>query len=309
VSEINIGVVGENVVDLFKIEDKFETHPGGSPLNIAVGLARLDENVSYITKFSYDFFGDMLKRTLKSENVDLSFSSTDEKLHTTLAFAFVDENKIPTFEIWNRCTADGALGWKELSKVKIESLDAVAFGSILLATPAAKDVLKFVERSKEAGKFIAFDPNYRSKVSDDRNVYIENLIKGWRLSDIVKCSIEDAKAIFGLEDLESIFDKIRELKIMAVVTNGEKGAYVVGEEIVHIPTYKTHVIDTTGCGDAFMAGMIHKLAKKGFSMDTKSIVEAAKFGSATAAMAAQKIGAITSFPKMEDVKEFLKDVN
>ncbi|MGC8590425.1 carbohydrate kinase family protein, partial [Athalassotoga sp.] len=82
---------------MFKIDDSFEPHVGGSPLNIAVGIARLGEKVSYITKFSYDFFGEMLKDTLKQENVDISLSMTDCDLHTTLAFAFVDERKVPKF--------------------------------------------------------------------------------------------------------------------------------------------------------------------------------------------------------------------
>lgn len=306
---INIGIIGENLVDLFKTDEKFEVHPGGSPLNIAVGLSRLGENVSYITKFSYDFFGKMLKKVLKVEKVDLSFCSIDDNLHTTLAFAFVDENKIPTFEIWNRCTADGSLAWEELSKVELSDFDAIGFGSILLATPAANSVLKLVKKAKKAGKFIVFDPNYRPKVSDDKKIYIENLLKGWKLSDIVKCSFEDAKAIFDLEDLECIFDKIRQIGIKAVVTDGKNGAYIVGRRVVHIPAYKTQAVDTTGCGDAFMAGMVHKLVKKEFSADMENIVEAAKFGAATAAMAAQKIGAITSFPKIEEVKQFLRGVN
>ncbi len=304
-----VAIIGENLVDLFKIDGKFETHPGGSPLNMAVGLSRLGENVSYITKFSYDFFGKMLKETLELEKIDLSSCTTDDKLHTTLAFAFVDENKIPAFEIWNRCTADGSLTWKELSKIRLSNFDAVDFGSILLATPAAEDVLKFVKKAKEAGKFVTFDPNYRPKVSDDERAYTENLVKGWKLSDIVKCSFEDAKAIFNLEDLKSIFDKIKQLKIKAVVTYGEKGAYVVEKEVIHIPAYKTRIIDTTGCGDAFMAGMVHQLAKRKFSTDKKNIMEAAEFGAATAAMAAQKIGAITSFPRIGEVKQFLRGVN
>ncbi len=307
-SDIKIAIVGENLIDLFKIDGAFKPHVGGSPLNIAVGLARLGESVSYITKFSYDFFGDLLRNTLTSERVNLSLSMTDNTLHTTLAFTFVDERKVPTFEIWNRSTADSALSIEDVSKISFKNFDAVHFGSILFATPAVDAILHLIKKARLAGKFISFDPNYRPKIAKDEKKYRDSLLEGWKMSNVVKCSFEDAKAIFNVENSDEAFEKIKEIKIKAIVTAGEDGAYVVGKETVHIPAYKVHVIDTTGCGDAFMAGVIHKLLKDNFVLDEKILAEAAKFGSATAGIAAQEIGAITSFPRIEEVEKFLKDV-
>lgn len=304
-----IAIIGENLVDLFKVDKKFEVHPGGSPLNVAVGLARFGENVSYITKFSSDFFGKMLIDVLKSEGVNLSLCSIDEKLHTTLAFAFVNENKVPTFEIWNRCTADSSITWKEVSKINLNNFDAIHFGSILLATPAANVVIEFVKKAKKLGKFITFDPNYRPKVSENEKNYLKALRNGWELADVVKCSLEDAKVLFDLETLEDVVRSIKAKNIPTLLTVGSKGAYVVTEnEITHIPAYRTKVVDTTGCGDAFAAGMIHSLSQHSFSIKGDVLINAAHFGTAAAAIAAQKIGAITSFAYTNSVRKFMEDV-
>ncbi|MGC8545544.1 MAG: carbohydrate kinase family protein [Athalassotoga sp.] len=298
-------MVGENLIDLFKIDDSFEPHVGGSPLNIAVGIARLGGHVSYITKFSYDFFGEMLKDTLKQENVDISLSMTDCDLHTTLAFAFVDERKVPKFAIWNRSTADSALSYEDLSKIRIDEFDAFHFGSILFATPAADHILKFMEDVKKMGKYIFFDPNYRPHIAKDENKYKADLLKGWKLSNIVKCSMEDAKSIFNLDDFEDIVEMVKSIG-KTVITDGENGAYVISKTVTHIPAIRVNVVDTTGCGDAFMAGFIYEFARNDFNEE--NLVSASKFGTVTAGMAAQKIGAITSFPKLEEVKRFLKNL-
>ncbi|MGC9140572.1 MAG: carbohydrate kinase family protein [Athalassotoga sp.] len=303
--KINFAIVGENLIDLFKIDDSFEPHVGGSPLNIAVGLSRLGENVSYITRFSYDFFGEMLKETLRKENVDISLSVTDDDLHTTLAFAFVDERKVPKFAIWNRSTADSALSYEDLLKVRIDEFDAFHFGSILFATPAADHILKFMEDVKKMGKYIFFDPNYRPHIAEDEDKYKADLLKGWKMADLVKCSMEDAKSIFGLDDFKNIVGVVKSIG-KTIITDGENGAYVISKDVDHIPAISVDVVDTTGCGDAFMAGLIHEFAGNNF--DEKHLISASKFGTITAGMAAQKVGAITSFPRLEEVKGFLKNL-
>ena len=306
---LKIAVIGENLVDLFKIDEKFEVHPGGSPLNIAVGLARLGEDVSYITKFSSDFFGKMLVDILKSEKVDVSLCRIDDELHTSLAFAFVNENKVPTFEIWNRCTADSSITWKELSKINLDNFNAIHFGSILLATPAANAVLEFVKKAKNLGKFITFDPNYRPRVAENEKDYLKALRDGWELADVAKCSLEDAMILFDLKTISDVIELLKGESKPVFLTMGSKGSYVIkGDNIVHIPAYKTKVVDTTGCGDAFAAGMIHNLSRHGFSVENDVLVNAARIGTATAAIAAQKVGAITSFAHANDIEKFMKDV-
>ena len=290
---------------MIKIDDSFEPHVGGSPLNIAVGVARLGGHVSYITKFSYDFFGEMLKETLGNEGIDISLSITDYDLHTTLAFAFVDEKKVPKFAIWNRSTADSALSYDDLSKVKTDEFDAFHFGSILFATPAADHILKFMKDVKNRQKYIFFDPNYRSHIAKDENKYKADLLKGWKISNLVKCSMEDAKSIFDLDDFENIVEVVKFIGVKTVITDGENGAYVISKAINHIPAIHVEVVDTTGCGDAFMAGLIYEFSKENFFDEESTLISSARFGSVTAGMAAQKIGAITSFPRLEDVKKFL----
>lgn len=275
-------------------------------MNIAVGLARLGEKVSYITRFSCDFFGEMLKETLRHEGVDISFAATDDDLHTTLAFAFVDEKKIPKFAIWNRSTADSALSTEDLSKIRIDDFTAFHFGSILFATPASDHILRFMKKVKDEQRYIFFDPNYRPRIAKDDKKYKADLIIGWKMSNLVKCSIEDARSIFGLDDFENIIKVIKSIGVKTAITDGENGAYIISEKVSHIPAMRVEVVDTTGCGDAFMAGVIHKFAKENFSIEDEALINAARFGTTTAGMAAQEVGAITSFPRLEEVEEFLQ---
>jgi sugar/nucleoside kinase (ribokinase family) len=109
-----------------------------------------------------------------------------------------------------------------------------------------------------------------------------------------------------MDDFDDIIDKIRSVGVKTIVTSGENGAYLVNETTIHIPAIQVNAVDTTGCGDAFMAGLIYKISKEGFLNQEEILLEASKFATATAAMAAQKIGAITSFPRIEEVDQFLK---
>ncbi len=304
---MKILVIGENLIDLFEKGEMFEAHVGGAPLNVAVGLARLGEDVSYLTKFSTDFFASKIVAVLEKERIDTSFCPVDENLRTTLSFAFVNEKGIPSFEIWNRMSADGALNWSELSKVELSDFDIIHFGSILLSTPAAKNVIRFVRKAKEAGKRVFFDPNYRPKVAVDEKEYIELLKEGLEIADVVKCSFEDLQAIFGFLKVDESLRWLIEVEKPIFMTVGDEGAYAVYKrDIHHFPAYTVEVTDTTGCGDAFAAGLIHSLGRVRFPLKYGEIAEAVRFAQAVAALTARKIGALDSLPSKEETLNFLK---
>ncbi len=298
-------VVGENLVDLFKKDDCFEMHVGGSPLNVAVGLARLGEKVSYLTKFSTDFFARKITVMLEKEGVDISSCPVSDELCTTLSFAFLDEDGVPFFEIWNKMTADGDLKWEEISNLDMSKFDIVHFGSILLSTNAANAVFKLIERAKNSGIRIFFDPNYRSRTALNEKKYVENLKKGWDMADVVKCSMEDMRILFGT-NVESALNELIKDERTFFVTDGRKGVYIVSDgNIQRLPSYQVNVVDTTGCGDAFMAGLIHSLGKSEF-YDRETLKNSANFAQAVAALVARKTGALDAFPCEEEVIRFLK---
>ena len=302
---MKVCVIGENLVDLFKTENGFQPHVGGSSLNVAVGLSRLGVEVGYVTKFSNDFFGRMIKETLLSEGIDLSNSVTSDNLHTTLSFVFMHD-KVPSFEIFNRCTADSSLKVEELSNIDVDEFEAIHFGSITLASSSAKAIFELVREFKEAGKFVTFDPNYRRNVAENEEEYVKNIFEAWKIADIVKLSLEDANALFHEFTLNKIIETVRHLRVPTVITKGVEGADVVIEKkIIHVKAVETNVLDTTGCGDAFSAGMIYSLLKDSFNVDTYTLERACKVGNVVASFTAKKTGAFSSFPHLKDVEKSL----
>ncbi|WP_456398918.1 carbohydrate kinase family protein [Mesoaciditoga sp.] len=302
---MKVCVIGENLIDFFKNESGFQPHVGGSSLNVAVGLSRLGVKVGYVTKFSNDLFGRMIKETLLSEGVDLSNSLTSDNLHTTLSFVFMHD-EIPSFEIFNRCTADSSLEVEELSNIDVDEFEAIHFGSITLATSSVKAIFELVKRFKEAGKFVTFDPNYRRNVAENEEEYVKNIFKGWKIADVVKLSLEDAHALFHEFNLNKIIETIRYLSVPAVITKGAEGADVVIEKkMIHVKAVKTDAVDTTGCGDAFCAGMIYSLLKDRFNVDVHTLERACEVGNVVASFTAKKTGAFSSFPHFEDVEKSL----
>ena len=257
-------VIGEGLVDVVQRSSGIEAHVGGSPLNVAVGLARLGHPVQFIGRYGRDAYGDSVAAHLRSSSVMLPLAP--DGLPTSVATALVDDDGAATY------TFD--LAW-ELPGLG-ERLPFMLQGSRLLHTgsiatmlaPGATEVLAAVEHAHPAST-ISFDPNCRPSIITDVDYARRQAEKFVTLSDIVKASDEDLALLYpGVDPLESARRWLAlggaEGPAMVVVTRGAAGPWGItaaGEAEFAAP--RVEVADTVGAGDSFMAALLSGVVDRG----------------------------------------------
>lgn len=250
-------VIGEGLVDVVQRPTGIEAHVGGSPLNVAVGLARLGHPVQFVGRYGRDAYGDSVAAHLRSSSVMVP--QGPDSLPTSVATALIDDDGAATY------TFD--LAW-ELAGL-IDRLPFMLQGTTLLHTgsiatmlaPGAAEVLAAVEHAHPSAT-ISFDPNCRPSIVADVDYARQQAEKFVSLADVVKASDEDLEWLYPGEDiLESARRWLSlggsEGPAMVVVTRGAAnpwGITAAGEAEAVTPA--VDVADTVGAGDSFMAALL-----------------------------------------------------
>ncbi len=279
---------------------KFERHFGGAPANYAIAVRKLGVKSSLITRISNDGFGDFLMNTLKKNNVETSMIKRTEK-KTTLAFVSLNKKGVPEFSFYRNNTADLDVRTSDVKEKFFDGAKIFHFCSLsLVEEPVRSALFKAIRIARRKGVLISFDPNLRRDLlKSDTMKYVKKAVS---LSDVLMPSEEEVKKIAGEKSIHKAVRKFPEKRI--IVTRGSKGAlmYYKGAEI-SVPAFKVNVVDTTGAGDAFSAGISVGIVR-GYEGE-----ELLKFASAVAALSVGKKGAISSLPTAHDVEKFLKSMH
>ncbi|SCL27043.1 fructokinase [Micromonospora pallida] len=257
-----ITVVGEALVDL--IEDppgEAVAHPGGSPANVAVALARLGLPTTLLTQLADDAYGRMLRTHLADNSVRLDPGSVPDLPSTSVARTKVDADGQAGYDFrirWGSFPGVALTG----AGVGDECLHTGSLGAIL--SPGADDVRALVH-ARRASTMISYDPNCRPSLMGDRSLTrsrVEDLVAA---SDIVKVSEEDLAWLHPGRRHEQVGREWLDLGArLVVVTRGRGGAWGVtrrGE--VQVDARPVEVVDTVGAGDAFTAGLLAALSDLG----------------------------------------------
>lgn len=248
-------VIGESLIDIVHRPDgSAREHVGGSPANVAVGLARLGHDVTLATMLGRDERGARIASLLKGEGVALTQDSLGST-PTSVATSMLDATGAATYGF--------DLTWELNQDQPLEGLGHVHTGSIAATLePGATAVLSTLQRARP-GATISYDPNARPALMGDPQdvrAKIEALIG---LSDVVKASDQDIAWLYGDVPLSEILRLWGLLgPALIVLTRGDKGA-VMGltttGEVASVDAPVVEVVDTVGAGDAFMAGLLSGL--------------------------------------------------
>ncbi|MGN8131352.1 carbohydrate kinase family protein [Paenarthrobacter sp. 22069] len=256
-------VIGEGLVDVVQRASGIEAHVGGSPLNVAVGLARLDHPVQFIGRYGRDAYGDSVAAHLRSSSVMLPVPPDD--LPTSVATALIDDDGAATYTFdltWELPGITDRLGFM------LRGTTLLHTGSIAtMLMPGATEVLAAVEFAHPSAT-ISFDPNCRPTIVTDVDFARRQAEKFVTLSDVVKASDEDLAWLYPGQD---VLDSARkwlalggeEGPALVVVTRGADGPWGVcrtGEAKVAAP--RVEVADTVGAGDSFMAALLSGLVDR-----------------------------------------------
>jgi fructokinase len=248
-------VIGESLIDIVqRSEGTAAEYVGGSPANVAVGLARLGHDVTLATMIGQDERGARIASLLRGEGVTLTEGSIGVR-PTSVATSTLDVTGAAAYRF--------DLTWELNEGQPLEGMAHVHTGSIAATLePGASAVLAILQRARP-GATISYDPNARPALMDDPHevrAKIEQLVG---LSDVVKASDQDIAWLYDgapLSDILRLWGLLGPTLI--VVTRGVKGA-VIGlsttGELTSVDAPVVEVVDSVGAGDSFMAGLMSGL--------------------------------------------------
>ncbi|XP_076949938.1 putative fructokinase-6, chloroplastic isoform X1 [Bidens hawaiensis] len=289
----------------------FKKAPGGAPANVAVGIARLDGSSAFIGKVGEDEFGYMLADILKQNNVNNEGMRFDPGARTALAFVTLKNNGEREFMFYRNPSADMLLEESELDLDLIRKAKIFHYGSISLITEPCKSAhIAATKAAKEAGVLLSYDPNLRLPLWPSAESAREGILSIWDTADIIKISEEEIVFLTNGEDPydDNVVRKLYHpnLKLL-LVTEGPDGCrYYTKEFSGRVKGLKVEPVDTTGAGDAFVAGVLSKLAADvSLLKDEHRLREALSFANACGAITVTERGAIPALPTTEAVTNAL----
>ncbi|MHA2245657.1 MAG: carbohydrate kinase family protein [Candidatus Hodarchaeales archaeon] len=303
IGELLIDMIADNPGLPLEEQSSFKRFAGGAPANFAAGIRCLGLSSGMITKVGNDFFGRFLINTLKKAKVDVSQIKITDEYKTALAFVGLDDKRNPNFSFYRSPCADIMLNKEEIDEYYIKSAKLLMCGTVSLADePARSAVFKAIEYAKKHGLKVACDPNLREDLWHFKNPK-EFIFKVLRDTDIFLPSISEAEFITG-EKGEKAFEAILDLgpSIIGITHGAEGSTLLTNDGKFSAPTYQVKVVDTTGAGDAYAAGLITGLLTK------MPIEKVSYFANAVSALQITKKGAM-NIPSRLEVENFIKTYN
>lgn len=253
-------VVGEALVDVVRRPDgSQQEHPGGSPANVALGLARLGRRADLLTWLAPDAHGDLVRRHLEASGVHV-LTGDRAPDRTSVATARLDADGVATY--------DFDLAWDLPASWDEDDDDALVVhtGSIgAVLAPGGAKAVDLLER-RRAVSTVTYDPNLRPALMGDPADVLPVVERLVAAADVVKVSDEDlAWLLPGVAPAEVAEQWSRSGPALVVVTHGGEGAFAstaAGARLT-VPAPRVTVADTVGAGDSFMGGLVDGLWSAG----------------------------------------------
>jgi fructokinase len=259
-------VAGEALIDIIPVPGtpgRFDARLGGASLNVAVGLARLGQPVSFLGRIGADAFGRGLRDHLASAGVDMSMTAAAAE-PTTLAVTTLDAAGKAEYSFYANGTADWQWTESEMPAALPSGLRALYVGGLALRIPPGAAVLEeFSWRvRRDGGALVFFDPNVRGGSGFPAEAERARVERQLRVAHVIKASEDDIALLYPGRDYRDIAAEWRrQTSGTVVVTLGPRGAYAltVGGFDVEVPAVPVDVVDTVGVGDAFSAALLDGL--------------------------------------------------
>jgi len=264
-----IAVLGERVIDLVPDDhgSGFHAHPGGSPANVALGLARLGVRPLLLGRRAADAFAGLLDDNLTASGLSLEGFIEGGGL-SMLAVCSRHPDGSMSYSFYTAESPD--LQWSEsdvqTALQRITTSGSIAWHTGSLVSWLGSDVstlLKAWQEARRAGQVtLSYDPNARPQALDSEST--RAWVEQFALSaHLVKASDEDIAYCYPNEDVEQVCARwARSGPVIVVLTRGSRGTTVWqrGYEPIDVPGFTVDVVDTVGAGDTLTAGLLAGLA-------------------------------------------------
>jgi len=253
--------IGETVLDIiFKDGQPQAAKAGGSVLNSAVSMGRMDLPVSFISEYGADDVGKLIDDFLRNNGVDTSFVHRYQEGSTALALAFLDEKNDAHYTFYKDYPGKRL----DIEFPAIEADDIVQCGSFYAIWPEIREKFKiFISGAYDKGALVIYDPNFRMSHLSELGQLKPLIIENMKITSLVRGSDEDFRNIFSVNTPDEAWEEVRNYCKCLVYTANAEGVsvrtpYFSGK----FPVQKIKPVSTIGAGDNFNAGIITSLHHK-----------------------------------------------
>lgn len=276
----------------------------GAEFNVAVGLARLQLPVGYMTKLGDDPFGKRIVTVMGQNHIGTELVQFSAERPTGFMLKSRVSQGDPEIFYFRKGSAASTLSVQDVEQLDLSRYGALHFTGIL---PALSDstraaTLRLVEKARAAGLFVSFDPNLRPQLWPDTATMVRTVNQLAGLADLVLPGVAEGEILCGSRDPDAISDFYLGLGAKTVVIKvGSKGAYLAqAAGRVMIPGFKVEkVVDTVGAGDGFAAGVLSAL------LDGLPLEQAVLRGNAIGAIQVTSRGDNDGLPTRLQLNDFM----
>jgi len=295
----------------------FERNPGGAPANVLAALAKLGRETAFIGTVGNDAFGRYLADTLADAGINVDQLQYTDDAQTTLAFVHLDESGDRSFTFYRKPGADQLLDAKAIDLDLVGGAKLFHFGSISMThEPSRTATLAAAAAARSQGVPVSFDPNLRMSLWEDAEQAKAAILEGMAFADVAKVSEEELVFLTGTSELNGGSALLMEkygIKLL-LVTLGPEGSFCRAVDAdgsiltARHAGFRVEAVDTTGAGDAFLGGVLHRLLDEMHPANPvwteEKLTRLLAFANAMGALTATGKGAIPSLPTLEQAERF-----
>lgn len=283
--------------------------PGGAAANVAVGLSKLGVNSGFLGKVGDEPFGHVLIDTLRREGVDVASIRLESRARTALAFVTLTKDGERDFMFYRHPSADMLFAPNDVDLDAIDHAGIFHFDSISLASKQPRETALFAaDHARNAGKLISYDVNLRLPLWESAEDAKNGILDGMKRADVVKLSDDELAFLTGAASPENVRKEIWHDGLrLVILTLGKDGCMTfTGRGETSVPSVPANVVDTTGAGDGFVAGLLSGIvADPAVFDDDEALVDLSRFANTVGALTTEARGAIPSLPTRSQVDDRL----
>ncbi len=276
--------------------EQVELHVGGCANNTGTGAALLGMRVGVLGKVGQDGFGDFVLGHLKDEGIDTRGLKRDDKANTSFTFVMIAPDGERAF--FHYVGANGEYSYEDVDwNVISESGILHVAGALVMPGLDGEPTARLLKRAKKMGVTTCLDTVWNSSIDG-----FATLKPSLLYLDYLLPSIDEARLMTGLESPEEVADALLAEGVGTVALKmGAEGSFVKNRVVqAYVPAFKAEVVDTSGAGDAWIAGFLTGVRK------SWGLEASARLGNAMGALCVTTIGTTTGLRGWDETVAFMK---
>lgn len=285
--------------------EHFTRAMSGAEVNVSIGLSRLGHKTEYLTRLGDDPFGHYIKKSLEKNGIGTSLITFDDVYRTGIQLKNrTTDGSDPCAPYYRKGSAASRITPSEIEQIDLSDVDLVHVTGIppALSLSAREATFRLIDRAKEAGIRVTFDPNLRPALWENTETMRTVINQLSEKADLILPGIAECEILTGSRDFDEIFRFYRNMGIhIVIIKDGSKGAFVnENGETYSVPGFKVEkVVDTVGAGDGFAVGVISGI------LEGLSVKESVRRGNAIGAIQVTHRGDNEGLPTHAELASFM----